>query len=273
MASTTMRQTAVIALLVVATAATLMLLDHKHRLDVIHVPADTIIRPFATILDDAGHSLRGAGQGKPSDLQAQLTAVTAERDKLLAENARLLQLQDEVAQLRKQLGFQQAHPGMTAVTANVSSSDPNAAHQVLVIDRGSKDGIQKGMAVVTPDFFIGQISDVTPDSAKILLATDASAHSGAMIYRTGAVGVLDGRWQAGAYFSLDHLRASDDVVEGDVVVTSGTTARVPKGLVVGKVSHVEKSSQEDAMSARVVPLIDYSTVRSVTVILSDGSTP
>lgn len=270
MVSHTTRQTAVIALLVIALASTLMLLDHRHNLDAVHSPAETILHPFAALLSRAGHDLRGLGQGQPSDLQAQLKAVTAERDRLLAENARLRQLQGEVDQLRKQLGFQQQHPGMSALGANVIGYDPNAAHQVLVIDRGAKDGLQKGMAVVSPDFYLGQIEDVTPGSAKVLLATDASAHSGAMIYRTGAVGVLSGRWQAGDYFSLDHLKASDDVVPGDVVVTSGTTARVPTGLVVGKVTSVTRAPQEDAMTAKVLPLIDVSTLRSVTVILSDG---
>jgi rod shape-determining protein MreC len=267
MLSTNLRQTAMLVLFFVVAAGMLLVLDTHHRLDGAKTPVGELIRPFAAALDRAGHGLRGSTANQ-SELARQLQQVTAERDQLLAQNAQLQQLQDEVDQLRKQLNFKQQHPGMTPLGANVIGHDPSGAHQILVLDRGANDGIQLGMAVISPDFYVGQVTEVSPDRARVTLATDASAHVGAMVLRSKASGVLDGRWQAGGYFLLDHLKAADDVVDGDVVVTSGGTARVPQGLVVGKVAHVDREVQADTATAHVVPLIDYSNLRTVTVILS-----
>ncbi|HEU5424907.1 MAG TPA: rod shape-determining protein MreC [Nitrolancea sp.] len=271
MLSTTARHTAVLVFCFVAFAGTLIVLDNHHRLDAAKTPLETLLHPFVAGLSAAGDDLRGLSHRNQSDLAKQLQAVTAERDQLLAENAKLQQLQGEVDQLRKQLDFKEAHPGLTPLSANVIGHDPSAAHQILVLDRGSDDGIQKGMAVISPDFYVGQVSEVTPERARVILAIDASAHVGGMVQRSKAIGVLDGRWQAGGYFQLDHLKASDDVVAGDVIVTSAGTARVPEGLVVGKVSRVDREVQADTVTAQVTPLIDYSALRSVTVILSAGN--
>lgn len=271
MLSTTARHTAMLVIFFVAVAGTLLVLDNHHRLDAAKTPLETLLRPFATALSTAGNDLRGLPNHNQTQLEKQLQAVTAERDQLLAQNAKLQQLQSEVDELRKQLDFKEQHPGLTPLSANVIGHDPSGAHQILVLDRGTNDGIQVGMAVISPDFYVGQVSDVSADRARVTLALDASAHVGAMVQRSKATGVLDGRWQAGGYFQLDHLKASDDVVVGDVVVTSTGTARVPEGLVIGKVAHVDREVQADTVTANVVPLIDYSKLRTVTVILSSGN--
>ena len=81
---------------------------------------------------------------------------------MLAENARLKDLQGQVNELQKQLDFKQSQPNLTVVAASIIGQDPNGTKRILVINRGSNDGVQTGMAVISPDFFIGQVTDVSP---------------------------------------------------------------------------------------------------------------
>jgi len=72
---------------------------------------------------------------------------------------------------------------------------------------------------------------------------------------------------------LRYLDPATTVNEGDVVVTSGQTARVPKGLVVGKVASVNRNLQAAELNVNVAPLINFNTMQSVMVITGDRSQP
>src|SRR6185312_611215 len=107
-------------------------------------PAEAVVQPFQAALSRVGERIHGVGSASAS--QQQLQAITAERNQLLAENARLKDLQQQVAELQKQLGFKQSRPELNVVSAAVVGHDPNGTTRTLVIDQGSNAGIQVGMA-------------------------------------------------------------------------------------------------------------------------------
>ena len=273
MISLTTRQTIILIAVFLITSISLIALDQQHHLDAARSPAETLIRPFERAMSQAGRSIRGLGNRSPSATEQQLQQVTAERDKLLAENARLNGLQAQINDLQKQLDFKQSNPGLTVLTSSVVGQDPNGTTRSMVINRGSNDGVKIGMAVISPNFFVGQVTNVSPDQAKVTMATDSSSQVGAMLQSNGANGVLFGEWQSGGQMQLKYLDPSTTVTEGEVVVTSSRTARVPQGLVVGKVSAIHRNVQSDELNVDVVPLIDFNNLQSVMVILSDGSQP
>ncbi|MGA7672110.1 MAG: rod shape-determining protein MreC, partial [Nitrolancea sp.] len=190
MISLTTRQTIILIAIFLITSVSLIALDQQHRLDAARSPAEALIRPFETAFSKAGRSIRGLGHGSPSATEQQLEQVTAERDKLLAENARLKDLQSQVNELQKQLDFKKSNPGLTVLTSSVVGRDPNGTARIMVVNRGSNDGVEVGMAVISPDFFIGQVTEVSPDQARITLATDSSSQVGAMLLSNNADGVL-----------------------------------------------------------------------------------
>lgn len=271
MISLSTRQTIILIVIFLITSISLIALDQQHRLDAARSPAEALIHPFEAAMNQAGTSIRNLGHGSPSATERQLQQVTAERDRLLAENARLKDLQAQVDELQKQLDFKQSQPGLTVVTASVVGQDPNGTKRILVIDRGSNDGIRTGMAVISPDFFVGQVTDVSPDRSRVTLAIDSASKVGAMLQSNSASGVLFGEWQSGRQMQLRYLDPSVKVQNGDVVVTSGRTQRVPKGLVVGKVNGIHRNLQSDELNVDVSPLIDFNSLQSVMVILSGGS--
>jgi len=271
MLSLTLRQTAILILLFVVTSSGLILLDQRNRLDPIRTGAEQVLGPLNDSFNRLGRAIGNLGTDD-SELARQLAAVTAERDQLLAENVRLRQLEQEVVQLREQLGFQTTHAELRTLPATVIGRDPEGSRQYVVIDRGSNDGVAVGMAVVSPNFFVGQVTEVAPDRARVTLAIDSSYQVGGLIQRSGADGIVYGRWQSGGHMTLRYLDPAADVAEGDLVVTSGQTARVPAGLVIGRVTQVHRNVQADTVSADLAPMLDYSQLSTLTVILgtADG---
>lgn len=272
MISLTFRQTVILVVVFLITCVGLVALDQQHRLDSARTPAEALVQPFQAALSRVGDRIHGLGSG-PSASEQQLQAMTAERNQLLAENARLKDLQQQVAELQKQLGFKQSRPELKVVSAAVIGHDPNGTTRTLVIDQGSNVGLKVGMAVISPDFFVGQVTEVSADRSKVTLAIDSSSKIGAMLQASNTPGVVFGEWQAGGQMQLRYLDPAATVNEGDVVVTSGQTARVPKGLVIGKVTAIHRNVQASELTVDVTPLINFSTMQSVMVIQSDGTKP
>jgi rod shape-determining protein MreC len=269
MLSVNHRQTIVLIFLFIVVSTGLIMLDSQNRLDWLRSPASQIFSPIVWVFNQVGDSASSISSGNPSDVEAQLEAVTQERDRLLAENAELRLLEEEVVQLRNQLEFQETFPDLEPVPANVISEDPRGVERILIIDQGRDAGIRTGMAVVSPEFFVGQVTSVDDNRARVTLILDAAAQIGGVTQDSGAEGVVYGRWQAGGLIEMRHIDADAEIQPGELVITSGRTQRVPPGLIIGQVSEIDLDVQADTQTVRLTPMLDYRAIQSVTVILSD----
>ncbi len=269
MLTVSQRQTLVLVFLFVVVSAGLIMLDSQNRLDWLRSPASQVFSPVIWVFNQAGSGPGVFGSANPSNVEQELESVRQERDELLAENAELRLLEEEVEQLRNQLEFQETYPDLEPVPANVISEDPRGVERIIIIDQGRDAGIRTGMAVVSPEFFVGQVTSVDDNRARVTLVLDAAAQVGAITQNSGAEGVVYGRWQAGGLIELRHIDSDAEIEEGELVITSGRTALVPPGLIIGQVSEVERDMQADTQTARLTPMLDFRTLKSVTVILSE----
>lgn len=269
MLSVNLRQTLVLIFLFVVVSTGLIVLDSQQRLDWLRSPASQIFSPVTWVFNQVGDGASSIGSGNSSDIETELESVRQERDELLAENAELRMLEEEVEQLRNQLNFQEAFPDLEPVPANVISEDPKGVERILIIDQGREAGIRPGMAVVSPEFFVGQVTAVDENRSRVTLILDASAQMGGMLMESRSEGVVYGRWQAGGLIEMRHIDSDTEIEAGELVVTSGRTARVPEGLIIGQVSDVELDVQGDTQTVALTPMVDFRALQSVTVILSD----
>ena len=269
MLTVNLRQTIVLIFLFVVVSTGLIMLDSQDRLDWLRSPASQIFSPVVWVFDRIGTGAGSISSGNPTELEAELEAVKQERDQLLSENAELRVLEEEVEQLRNQLDFQNAYPDLEPVPANVISEDPKGVERILIIDQGRNAGIRTGMAVVSPEFFVGQVTNVDDHRARVTLILDAAAQIGGITQDSDAEGVVYGRWQAGGLIEMRHIDADAEVQVGELVVTSGRTARVPPGLIIGRISEVDLDVQADTQTVMLTPMLDFRALQSVTVILSD----
>lgn len=262
-----MRQTATLLIGIVLVSLTLIVLDGRDRLDGVKGALGDIVAPVGESLSDFGGRFTGGNQLTDSELLAENEQLRAERDALLAENARLRELEPQLEQLEAQLEFQEAKPDLVALPANVVGRDPQSREKFLIIDRGSADGVAVGMPVVSPHFMVGQITEVDDNRSKVVLTVDSAFQTGAKLQASGGSGIIYGRWQAGGRMVMRHIPADTEIPENELVVTSGLTAGIPGGLIIGQVVSTDRDDLRNEVQAIVVPAVNFDKLQTVSVII------
>jgi rod shape-determining protein MreC len=150
------------------------------------------------------------------------------------------------------------------IAAEVIGQDPSSWFKSVAINRGEKDGIRMGMAVISPEGVIGQILKTAPHFSTILLITDYNSAIDSIIQRTRAKAIVEGTGENQC--QLKYLLRTEEVDVGDIVITSGLSGNFPKGLMVGKVRKVDKKGHGVFQYAELVPSVDLTKLEEVLVI-------
>lgn len=177
-----------------------------------------------------------------------------ENDELRGQLALLAETTGENDRLRRMLDFKKDTPG-ELVAANVVGADSASHAKSLRINRGSRAGVARNMAVVTPSGVVGRVVEVSPWYSDVQLVTDPRSAVPVRVQRTRAQGMLEGL--AKGLCHLKYVARAEDVQPGDVVVTSGLGGIFPHGLVVGTVVNVEKKEFGVLQDVRVAPAVDF----------------
>ena len=202
------------------------------------------------------------------DAVAELSRLRAENTQLreaLAQQpglqAQLGELQVENDQLRQQLGLVQHSPLHYQSAAVIGRSSDNW-FDTITISRGSSDGIQRDMAVVTEQGLVGRVFRVTARTATVMLITDRDSGVGSLVARSRDDGILQGEGQEG--LSMRFFNPDANVEVGDQVLTSGLNSVFPKGIPIGTV--VKVSGQGLVKEATLTPAVDFHHLERVLVV-------
>ncbi|HDK43924.1 MAG TPA: rod shape-determining protein MreC [Desulfobacteraceae bacterium] len=150
------------------------------------------------------------------------------------------------------------------VSAQVIGKDPSLWFRTVVIDRGTSDGVMKGMPVVTDSGIVGQIFSVSPNYAKVLLAIAPSSALDVLLQKSRVRGILKGTGSLTC--KLDYVLKTVDVEKGDYIVTAGYGGIFPTGLPVGVVTKVVKKPRGMFQEIEVSPAVDFLTLENVQIL-------
>ncbi len=200
------------------------------------------------------------------------------RDALRAENARLITRNRELelrsmryealARENDQLrGLQEALPPVAErwLIAEISDIELNSLRQRVLIDRGTRNGVFKGQAVLDDKGLLGQTTHVGPWSAEVILITDPEHAVPVQIERTGLRTIAVGTGDT-ASLALPYLPANADVKAGDVLMTSGLGGVFPAGYPVGRVTEVHRDAVQPLAQVRAVPFASMNTDREIMLV-------
>jgi rod shape-determining protein MreC len=141
--------------------------------------------------------------------------------------------------------------------------------QLVTIDRGADAGLARMMPVVVSGGVVGRVHSVSGSTADVLLVTDRNSSVATRVARSRARANVRG---TGDPYTcrLDYALRSDDLVEGDLLVTSGTDRVFPRGLPVGHVRNLKKQGQGLYQKADVAPVVDITKLEEVLVVTGGG---
>jgi rod shape-determining protein MreC len=156
-------------------------------------------------------------------LQRQVLQTAA----LMAENARLNELLNSTEMLED-----------SVLVSELLGVSPDASRQEIMLRRGSKHGVFEGQPVLDASGLVGSITDVSPETARVLLITDNTNAVPIQINRNGIRGIAEGSGRPDELY-IRNLVPTTDVKEGDLIISSGLGGRYPKGYPVGEVTRIE----------------------------------
>jgi rod shape-determining protein MreC len=187
-------------------------------------------------------------------------------DRLRLEQAALLEDARQGERLQTLLGFQEKYIYKTVAAQAIGASGSDVS-RVFYLDKGKNEGLDRDMAVITPDGIVGKVREVFPHSAQVLAINDQTSGAGVILETTRIRGILRGN-AAGQPQIVDIL-ADNRIQPGERVLTAGGDQIFPRGLPVGVVEKVVRDPDRDAFIQVIVkPFAHLDRLDEVLVITS-----
>lgn len=200
-----------------------------------------------------------------------ITSLRQKNSQLEAENSRLqvqiVELQNQVTEselLSTLVDYERKHVENQYTAASVIARDTSPFMHYVIIDRGSDDGLRKGMPVITQQGLVGSIAAVTAGAARVQLINDPGSSVNVILQKSGEEAVLNG--QITGEIELDMISQNALVQPGDLVMTSGLGGNYPANLLVGQVLTVRNEASALFQTASVQPAVDFSQLDIVLII-------
>lgn len=142
--------------------------------------------------------------------------------------------------VRTLAAFQAQSPSKT-IAARIVGSGTAANSAEVFVDRGTSHGVEKGMAVVTPDGIVGKVVEAYPRASLVLLATDPSFAAGVVSQKNRVHGELRGLGHGNC--TITEVQNEQKVDVGEWFYTSGYDRIFPRGFPVGQVAVVRNGNE------------------------------
>ncbi len=241
-------------------------------------PVEDVFRaallPVGRIFATVGVGARNLLIGSPefNELRDRNEELEARASSLIVDYVRLRALEEENRSLTSLLNFkQQTGYDMVPARVIVRSVDPHSA--TIVIDRGSKDGVETGMAVVVGDgILVGKVTSLKERISTVTLVSDESSRlAAASIGGSRLFGLVEGSGNQVARLTL--VPQSEPLERDDIIVTAGTEEKIPPHLVIGIVNDVQGTPTDPFKSASIEPLAKRDQLNIVMVLLPSALRP
>jgi rod shape-determining protein MreC len=202
------------------------------------------------------------------NLEKQNAELSKKVDELSYENKILQQYKDENTRLRKLLDLDKKYADYPKIGAEIIGKDPGNWYNVFLIDKGSNDGLEVDMVVLSGNGLVGHIIEVAPNYSKVLAIIDDRNAVSSKVLRTGDLGIVKGDLSLlnQGLCRMEYVDAEADIIVGDEIVTSNLSDIYPPGIMIGTVKEIETESHGLTKYALIEPVVDFKHLEEVLVI-------
>ena len=232
----------------------------------------TIISPLQRIIYSVNDKLKNS-----FDFFVNFKNVKEENDALISENAELenklveyTRLKEENDKLREILNYANANKNYDYLGCNIIGYSGGNISNGYLIDKGTKDGVEKDMVIISSQGLVGKITRSEENFSIMQTILNENIAVAAMVESTrestGIIkGIGDGKNRN--LISLTNLPIDSEIKEGDVILTSGLGRMYPKEIRIGEVISVETDNVKVMKSAVVKPYVDFNKLEELVIII------
>ncbi len=252
-----------------ALSALLMLFDsHYHSVDKVRVTLSRLISPLQYLVDWPTRAYQDLQTTLSSqkELMAENTRLRYQQLSLLSELQRLTALKNENKQLRKLLSQGSLKKNNRLLLAELLGLRTSVYRHLIILNKGSKDSVFVGQAVLDAKGVMGQVVEVGPVTSTVMLITDVKSSVPVKNARTGERAILVGSPERGT-LSLINLPATSQIKTGDKLVTSGLGQLYPEGYPIGIVTQVGRNKNQPFINIEVAPEAEVNRSRLLILLI------
>jgi rod shape-determining protein MreC len=208
------------------------------------------------------------------DLLASPNDMATMRDEINQLQAENALLQQEIIALREQaseaevlaalLDYARAQPASRYLATNVIGRDISPFIRSILISQGSDTGITVGMPVVTAQGLVGRVEEVFSSYARVQLITDPETAVNVKFQQARTEGILSARLNGEIFVDLIDLNA--ELIEGELVLTSGLGGKYPPDIPVGSVTSIRRRDFDLFQDATIQSSVSFEELSLVLVI-------
>lgn len=176
----------------------------------------------------------------------------------------------EIEEFKKMLHLNKTLSEQSYLNATVINRNIDYWYNSMTIDKGSKNGVEKGMAVVTSEGLIGKIEKTTNfnSTIKLITADDTNNRISVKIKTKGkyVYGLMSGYDAKKGLFIVDGISDSTEIEKNSIVTTTGLADTFPSGIILGKVDSISSDNFDLAKTVNVKSDIDFNGISYVTIL-------
>lgn len=202
------------------------------------------------------------------NLRRENTALKAELLQAQVRLQKLSELSAENTRLRGLVNTPLIIDGRVLIAETIGV-DANPLNHIIIINKGRSDHLQEGQTILDDKGIMGQIINVYPHSARVMLLSDKESSISIRIERTGMRAIVSGKGDYGE-LEMEYVPSSSDIKVGDRVYSSGLGERYPAGYLVGAVSKIQRHHSGEFAQIMVKPSAQLASSHHIVVLFSQG---
>jgi len=212
------------------------------------------------------HSYKNS-QKSEDDQNEKVKKLEAEKASLMVLKADYQEVIDENIKLKSLIDFSDSSDFGIVAASVIAKENIDKDNRDLLINRGLKDGLSDGLAVTDEHgVLVGKIIETKDSVAKICLSVNPECSFAASILNQNKTqGIVAGNLSL--TIKMSFIPQLEKIAINDIVITSGLGGKVPRGLVIGKISEVKSETNEVWQEAIIDPPVDFNNLTVVSVIL------
>lgn len=202
-------------------------------------------------------------------LKKKNSEITAENETLKKQMTDYELIKSENTTLKERLKMESDYSEYNIVVAEVISDGSSNWEKTYIINKGSRDGIEPNMAVITSAGLVGYIETVSDSTSKVIAIIDAGNSVSGRIVRTRDAVICKGSslLKENGKLKIKDIPIGVELIEGDRIETSGMGGIYPKGIAIGEVLSYTIKKNPAENEAIVKTYVDFNRLETVAVII------
>ena len=244
----------------------------KSNSNIISSGVGSVISPLQKIVYNINDKIKGSFEfflnfSKVKQENEELASKNAELENKLIEYNRM---KDENIRLREMFNYSEANKSYNYIGCNIIGYSGGNISEGYIIDKGTKDGVEKDMIIITPVGLVGKVTKAERNSSIVQTILNQNIAVASMVESTReTTGILQGITdnKNKNLTKLSNIPIDSEIKEGDVILTSGLGGMYPQEIRIGEVVSVEVDSVGIMKTATVKPYVDFTKLEELFVVV------